>query len=173
MTLHPNIVCQCLSNNNIILCGRLSGGFGVVLNPYIYVEYDSSGNLNTSIGSGGIVSYTGTVYGNFGYETSISLSNNHLIFAGDYGTNVLVTKYDTSGIFDNTFGTNGISTNILGFPTSSILQSDGKIIIAGNIDDPITSINTFMISRINNNGELDITFGQNGGTITPFDKYIQ
>lgn len=153
------------SNNNIILAGREAGIGGLAPpNPNIYVQYNSNGVLNTSIGTGGIVSYPSLTNGNQGYRTILSLSNNYLIFAADSENDILITKYDTTGNLDISFGINGVSIFPAGNPTSSILQSDGKIIIGGILND------IFMILRINSIGVLDNTFGTNGITTTSFDS---
>lgn len=154
------------SNNNIILGGRSSGGLGVVPNPYIFCEYDTSGNINTLIGDSGVVSYNGIATGNTGYESIISLPDKYLFF-GDSDANTLITKYNTDATLD-------LSSNIIGYTSSSILQSDGKIVVAGYIYDINTDIDNFIVSRINVYGELDNTFGQNGSTITSFpDQYYK
>jgi uncharacterized delta-60 repeat protein len=79
------------------------------------------------------------------------------------------------GDLDSTFGINGIaSTSILtsdDYCRSSAVQSDGKIIAAGN-----TIVNGFLntgilIVRFNSNGAFDNTFGTNGIVSTKIGTY--
>jgi uncharacterized delta-60 repeat protein len=81
----------------------------------------------------------------------------------------ILTRYNSDGTLDNSFGEGGIKylpieTDILGiaYAKSLYLQPDGKIIIAGNIDYD------FGILRVNPNGDLDYTFGENGMVRTDF-----
>ncbi|MDF1676390.1 MAG: hypothetical protein P1U44_11805, partial [Vicingaceae bacterium] len=77
------------------------------------------------------------------------------------------------GTIDSTFGVNGIVvTDINGFNSSanySSIQSDGKIILTGSIDN--ISNQDFATVRYNNNGTLDNSFGQNGIVITDINGF--
>jgi len=86
------------------------------------------------------------------------------------------TNAQMSGDLDTTFGTNGkVSTNFgQGDFTinSQIIQSDGKILLCGQIDN--SSVYYGFIIRLNTDGSLDSTFNTNGKTINEtiegFDK---
>ena len=80
-----------------------------------------------------------------------------------------VVRYDTNGTLDNTFGTGGmvIAGGNDWHATSIVLQSDGKIVVAGSADlSPSAyasnNVYEFGLYRFNNNGTLDKSFGQNG-----------
>ncbi len=75
-------------------------------------------------------------------------------------------RYNTDGTFDTSFGING---QINARPGSSCslgdiaLQSDGKIIVGGNVFDTTTNNRGgFLLIRYLPNGKLDSTFGNNG-----------
>lgn len=78
--------------------------------------------------------------------------------------------YAQSVVLDNSFGLGGISTldvgNIEEYGESVALQSDGKIILAGWDDEGINR--NFVITRFDSDGELDLTFGNNGITVVDF-----
>ncbi len=67
-----------------------------------------------------------------------------------------INRYNADGTIDNSFGTNGKVDNIVGNGASVVVQSDGKIIVAG------ASGTAFFIARYNSNGTLDNTYGDNG-----------
>jgi uncharacterized delta-60 repeat protein len=75
-----------------------------------------------------------------------------------------VTRYNTNGSLDNTFGIAGVaSANINGFTaqtTDLIIQPDGKILVSGYYNDGI--YDNGLLMRYNTNGTLDNTFGVAG-----------
>lgn len=78
-----------------------------------------------------------------------------------------LAKYTNAGALDNSFGTNGIvkfndAATINNYYFALALQSDGKILVAGNNRDNITLVNTYWIRRYNADGSPDNTFGTNG-----------
>lgn len=92
-----------------------------------------------------------------------------VIIAGTYQASVI--RYKINGEPDSSFGIAGRFTSAFNTgtrPMDIALQSNGKIIIAGNQIDPNTSLNCFMAMRLNSNGTLDASFGNNGRTIFSF-----
>jgi uncharacterized delta-60 repeat protein len=81
------------------------------------------------------------------------------------------------GSLDPTFGTNGIVITDLGSNTDSgnavILQSDGKIIMAGSaqLDAANPFHRTPIIVRYHSNGTVDTSFGAGGGIITEVGSF--
>jgi uncharacterized delta-60 repeat protein len=62
---------------------------------------------------------------------------------------------------DPTYGVNGIAhLNDINNIESAILQNDGKLVVGGYASD------NFAVSRLNNNGTIDTSFGVNGYAIT-------
>lgn len=98
-------------------------------------------------------------------------SNDKIVYAGDVisGTDrdSMVIRLTADGLPDTTFGIDG--RIVLPFsPLDDYLnavavQTDGKIIVAGNVSPTAGSTNTdFLIARLNENGSLDASFGTNG-----------
>jgi uncharacterized delta-60 repeat protein len=79
-------------------------------------------------------------------------------------------RYMPNGTIDQTFGTRGLATvafanNDLTTVYGAALQSDGKIIVAGNVENPTSD--AFALIRLEPNGSLDTGFGSGGRVTTP------
>jgi uncharacterized delta-60 repeat protein len=76
-----------------------------------------------------------------------------------------------SGLLDSEFGTNGIVTTKVGGDndqvTSVAIQTDGKIVVAGNVYKNAGPKYSFVVVRYTTNGILDTTFGTNGIATKP------
>lgn len=139
----------------------------------VLVCYNIDGSIDYTFGSDG----NGRVYCDQGTNdtfTSLRILNNGKILAvgNSYVDNnklddILMVQYSAAGLIDNTFGINGIvltdyCTNDYG--NSFAIQQDNKIVVAGgSIGCP-----TFVLSRYNENGTLDNSFGNSGILTTDF-----
>ena len=99
-------------------------------------------------------------------------NNGNIVSAGYYlqggvgstQRQLTLTKTDKNGILDNTFATNGKVTTAIGHsehPEYIVIQSDGKIIVAGSVNFTGGGVGGFVV-RYNSNGSLDATFANNG-----------
>jgi len=84
---------------------------------------------------------------------------------------IALSRTNTDGSLDTTFGTNGKVVSDLGQDYSkiknAIVQQDGKILVSCQIGT-FGNSNEYAIIRYNNNGSLDTTFGNNGKTATGY-----
>jgi len=93
------------------------------------------------------------------------------------GEDFVVTRYNTDGLLDNSFGKGGkVRTDFPGLaavPSSVVIQSDGKIVVAGGAFPLFTFLGNFEVVRYNPNGSLDTSFGEGGivTTIFPAGSY--
>jgi uncharacterized delta-60 repeat protein len=72
------------------------------------------------------------------------------------------------GDLDPSFGTNGRSiTTGAGSGTSVALQANGKIVVAGGLEDGARILHS-SVARYRADGSLDTSFGTNGVVVTPF-----
>ena len=78
----------------------------------------------------------------------------------------VLVRYNSNGSLDPSFGNGGIVVAALSpFSESAndlALQSDGKIIVVGNIYSPVAQSIDFSVARFNQNGTLDTSFGISG-----------
>lgn len=87
-------------------------------------------------------------------------------FSGDRITDMEIIRFNTNGSIDTDFGENGATFAEFGNHESLardiILQSDGKIVIAGNTTYNFSDNNDFALARFTTTGSLDSSFGENG-----------
>jgi uncharacterized delta-60 repeat protein len=81
-----------------------------------------------------------------------------------------VARFLPNGSLDSTFGNGGAAmtafTNFINVPNAVVIQPDGKIVVAGEMQSSDGSIDRFAVARFNPNGTLDTTFGS-GGQVAP------
>jgi uncharacterized delta-60 repeat protein len=89
-----------------------------------------------------------------------------------------LTKLDSNLNVDITFGKNGysfIKPTILNYSTNAIaIQSDGKIILVGDVYEYPSNLQTFkqFTTRFNQNGTIDTTFGNRGTVIESINNAV-
>ena len=158
---------------NVLYNGRMyfnnQTGFGVV-------RYNQNGSIDTSFNPGaGFGSGGGVITGfgsSFPYGGAFALaiqSNGEIVLAGVAGNatfnggqapsqfnsaSFALARYTTSGQLDTSFGTNGtvittIGQNNISFVIALSIQSDGKIVAAGNSGPPARNdlIDNFEVAR--------------------------
>jgi uncharacterized delta-60 repeat protein len=85
----------------------------------------------------------------------------------DVNKNFALVRYSSNGTLDTTFGERGrVSTNMGSHYDEArgmAIQADGKIILAGFIEDVHEH---FAVARYDINGNLDSSFGHHGKVIT-------
>jgi uncharacterized delta-60 repeat protein len=132
-----------------------TGGTGIVL-----LRYNTNGTLDTGFAApNGFV--TATIGpGSAGDTCALALRGTNIIVAGASSDgNVFLSRYDTNGALDTTFGTIGVTRTSIGTTAVSpalAFQSTGNIIlVSGNSSDQV-------VLRYTANGTLDTNFGTNG-----------
>jgi uncharacterized delta-60 repeat protein len=89
------------------------------------------------------------------------------------GQSLSAARYNAAGSLDNSFGQKGKSVvrlfpNAIFSVTAAVLQTDGKIVVAGSQKNPVNSLTNIVICRLNANGNLDTSFGQGGKDLPKF-----
>src|SRR5271167_562719 len=168
------------SNGKIVVAGTIpsalntlvSGGITFVDNQtgFGVVRYNSSGSVDTSFNPGGGIGSGGGVITGFGNSfpagSAFALaiqSNGDIVVAGQAGngnqqftsSSFVLARYTTTGRLDTTFGSNGtvittLSQGPISFVSALVLQSDGKIVAAGNTGTAVQQgsyLNNFAIAR--------------------------
>ncbi|MBC8124370.1 MAG: hypothetical protein H7X70_01430 [Candidatus Kapabacteria bacterium] len=143
---------------------------GNTQNDVALIRYHSNGSLDTSFGTGGVV--TTSISGGGDVTNGIAIqSDGKFVLVGYSGIfpnyDVLLVRYSEDGALDESFGTGGtVLTNIgaKGDQGHAVaIQSDGKIVVAGNYDNGTNS--DIVLVRYTENGKLDSSF-HNDGIVT-------
>jgi len=170
-----------LTNGKILLSGNsnnvpLSGTY----KQHVQILINNDGTIDSNFGT------NGKIYTNFNtnntqsINSAVLLNDGKILLAGSIMENTstqsdfFVSRINSNGSLDLNFGDNGkriISFNELSNnqPSSDYInsmkqQSDGKIIVSGYSYNA-NQINNFALARLNSDGTLDSTFGQNGKII--------
>lgn len=152
------------SDGKIVVSSSLNTpyGFSPADNVIGITRFGSNGLIDPTFGTNGHIINTDSK----SFETEL-LGYSDDKFIINYNSSNLIgatVKYTANGSFDNSFGINGIVTDSV-FYKDMILQSDGKIVKGGNVD------NQFYITRFNVNGSIDTTFGISGSINTPINSF--
>lgn len=149
----------------------LDSGKFLCTNGLFLMRFDSLGFADAAFGSGGNISYPTPPGINFFYNSrSVLRSDGKIIstaaaYSGiNNDKNATFLCYDTLGLIDSTYGSNGFYKDnnfVIGSDAPLlILQSDDKVVTAQAI-----SGNDIILARYLTNGSLDSTFGVNGYTM--------
>ena len=158
------------TDGKILLAGE---GYITSNRKVCVVRYNTDGTLDASFGAGGIAIH---VIG-CGEERTRAIAlqaDGKIIVAGYFNEGIddqtFVTRFNSDGTVDNTFGNNGTATlDIAGnddqFWTLYILP-DGKI-LAGGTTDPADDPDYLLVKYLSD-GTLDNSFGSNGMALNNF-----
>jgi uncharacterized delta-60 repeat protein len=160
------------SDGKIILSGNT---YVAPSEDFAVARYNTDGSLDATFGTGGKV--TTDIGGNTNDDayTMIIQSDGKILLlggvAGGASTDYALVRYNTDGSLDASFGSGGkVTTDIrtlsIDFAVGMALQSDGKILTAGNSAAAGSGGNfDFAVVRYNTDGSLDTSFGS-GGKVT-------
>jgi uncharacterized delta-60 repeat protein len=142
-------------------------------------RFTAGGQTDTTFGKGaGVINlaYPGPT------QIAVQASGKILVAAGEPARLVFqaqpapqpgsITRYNSNGTIDKTFGSLGTVASVAS-ASALVLQSDGKIVIAGSLTSKLNAPATandvgFGIVRYRSNGTLDKSFGTNGIAIVDF-----
>jgi len=115
-----------------------------------------------------------------GQDTAIQRDGKIVVVGDSYGINTpdfAVARYNANGSLDTSFGESGrviTRFNGTGAATAVTVQSDGKILVAGNADillpGETNGLSHVALVRYNANGSLDTSFGEAGKVLTRFSQ---
>ena len=135
----------------------------------------ADGDLDPTFGIGGMVTTDLKRSTDIANAVAVQVDGKLVVVGTSYKQNdysdedFVVTRYNTNGTLDNTFGVGGkVRTDFPGLaavPSSVVIQTDGKIVVAGGAFPLFTFLGNFEVVRYNSNGSLDTSFG-NGGIVT-------
>lgn len=134
-----------------------------VAGDFALIRLNENGTFDNSFGNNGIVIAS---TGGSDVSTSILIADDgKILLAGDSDGDFSVAKFNADGTLDTSFGANGWSITIFDDSSSFIqqiaFQNDGKIVMGGFA---VNSVGRYQMAaaRINADGTLDNSFGNNG-----------
>ena len=167
-----------LQQDQKIVVAGYSRSYTSIVDGYDFnvVRYSTNGVPDVSFGNNGIIAAK--------FDSSNDICSKVLIQPDDkiitigvkktypFGTAgkelIAISRTNTDGSLDTTFGTDGKAVSDLGQDYSvinnAIVQQDGKILVSCETATFGNSSEYFLI-RYNNNGSLDTSFGNNGKTM--------
>lgn len=163
------------TNGTIIVAGSadIAG-----LPQFVVARYTSTGQLDGGFGAGG-VSKTSFTAGYSQARALTVLNDGSIVVAGmasnfsDGINNFAAVHYFANGAFDSSFGSSGWAIVSLGGDNqaadSVVLQSDGKLVLAGEYYNSTTDAADFALTRLTSSGALDTSFGNSGTVLTDFN----
>ncbi len=149
----------------------VAGGSG---STFALARYNANGSLDTTFDGDGKL--TTTFGGTSSAAYGVAIQSDGKIVAAGYSLSATnnqdfaLARYNTDGSLDTSFDGDGKLTTDFGsffdFAFSVAIQSDGKIVAAGNSGAGNTQ--DFALARYNTNGSLDTSFDVDGKVTTSF-----
>jgi len=145
----------------------------------LMARFTSSGQLDTTFGSGGLVNLANQGPNTSAAPTQIAVETNGkiLVASGSVAPTPLVQagiigRYNSNGSLDTTFATAG-TTAAVASTSALLLESNGKIVVAGSITSklnapPASNDVGFGVVRYSSSGVVDKTFGTGGVAVADF-----
>ncbi|HYV90130.1 MAG TPA: T9SS type A sorting domain-containing protein [Chitinophagales bacterium] len=123
--------------------------------------FSQAGMLDSTFGINGI---SNCLPGGAGYSVAIQ-TDGKIVVGGVENGDFAVARFESSGLLDSTFSSDGVVVVNLGPPgfLKVAIQSDGKILESG------TDGSLFGLARFNTDGTLDNSFSGNGTVLTSFN----
>ncbi len=163
------------ADGKIVIAGNSCGATNDALTcDILLIRINANGTLDKSFGSGGKTLLGDPGVADLGNSIAIQ-ANGRIVLGGGSGTyyagavhpHFMVARFLNNGSIDRSFGSGGkVTIDTLGNTSevhSILLQSDGKILAAGNATVPFDSVT---LARYNGDGSLDPSFGDAGLVIT-------
>jgi uncharacterized delta-60 repeat protein len=150
----------------VVSAGLESPSYG---NQYI-LRFNPDGTPETNFGINGKLVLSGMIVFPFTRVNIVVLPDDHLLVTSMSSTSsdLIMARLSATGVPDNTFGVNSRVTIKIPAPlytgtyaTSVISLADGSIMVAGYIADS-TGYSRPMIVKLTSNGQLDMTFSDDG-----------
>jgi uncharacterized delta-60 repeat protein len=158
------------SNGRIVVAGTDTG----VNQDVAVVRYLANGQLDTSFDGDGrnFINFFGGA--DFAGAVKVQPDNKIIVVGGSQQPGsyrrFVLTRFNSNGSFDSTFGTGGQATADFGadaWAKDVELTADGKYVVGGWLDTDTTGEEAkpdFTVARFNANGLLDASFGTAGRT---------
>jgi uncharacterized delta-60 repeat protein len=154
------------SQSRIVLAGALChyDDIGLTGCQVALARHEPDGTPDGSFGAGGTI--TLKCQRRCGAESVATDSQDRIVIASTNGGPASLTRYDTGGSLDHSFGDGGkVKTDLRVSPGRSIaIDSQDRIVVAGSVGG------VFSIARYESNGTLDPSFGVGGVATAEFRR---
>jgi uncharacterized delta-60 repeat protein len=133
-------------DGKIIVNGENRNSANIVASSSI-VRYNANGTLDNAFGANGIVRITESQSSSIAKALAIQ-QNGKILTAGERNGTFALSRYNSDGTIDASFGTNGVVITPIGnYPeydaiVSIALQTDGKIVAVGSVKSFATGLGT-------------------------------
>ena len=144
----------------------------------VFTASANPADLDSTFGSGGkvISSPDGT---NTSWANSMALqADGKIVMVGGGGSPsaFIIARYNPDGSLDTDFGTNGFALIHFSDPSRALdvaIQSDGKIVVAGDFANPMMGgSSNLCVARLNSDGTHDMTFDGDGKVAVLFPSLL-
>ncbi|HEX3356785.1 MAG TPA: hypothetical protein VHS31_07435 [Tepidisphaeraceae bacterium] len=143
------------SDGKTVVAGSIQGANS---RDFLVVRYTTAGKLDTTFDGDGIATTDFSGHQDGGDKIAID-SQGRIVVAGGSNGDIALVRYLSNGKLDTSFnGTGKLATNIKGFASGLAIQSDGKIVVAGNNG----AGGGIVALRLNSSGSFDTSFSGDG-----------
>lgn len=162
------------ADGKIVTAGTAPSKY-VMPSSFALHRYNTDGSLDCTFGSGGTVLTNPYGDGHDSGASAVTIQTDGKIVAAGTLQSLALARYNTDGSLDPMFGTGGIVTTDPsrsgGFGrVTAILQSDGKLVLAGQASNEQHPA-SMALARFNGDGSLDTTFGTGGIVMTDMNRF--
>jgi uncharacterized delta-60 repeat protein len=153
-------------DGKIVAAGRVTGTGSI---DVAVVRLLNDGSYDNSFDGDGKASFDINGTDDFGYSLDLQADGKIVIGGSTQGatTDMLFVRLNTDGSLDNSFNITGKKIIDLGFNEMGyrvIVQTDGKILLGGRQNTALFQ-SYFFVTKLNNNGTEDQSFGTTGTAI--------
>ncbi len=150
------------ASGRVVIVGSASdSNFVVRLSP--------DGAVDTSFGTNGIITFP-HVTATESWNEAVVITGDRIVVAGgrgdgDLSDRITLTRFDDQGRLDTSYGAAGtveITLSAMSYPAAMVTDQFDRTTVAG------VSEGQFVITRVDQTGQLDTTFGSQGITLISF-----
>lgn len=137
---------------------------GIIIVCNSFFLFSQAGILDSSFNGNGLV-VTGTSNGVHDNGRAVLVQDDgKIVLAGITEGRIGLIRYNEDGSLDDSFGSNGIVLTTYGndniWGVGAAIQNDHKILVGGQVST--SSSSKFSVARYNQDGTLDLSFGNDG-----------
>ncbi|MEU6950807.1 calcium-binding protein, partial [Streptomyces sp. NPDC046316] len=141
----------------------VGGEVGTTRFDFMLMRYNADGSLDTTFSGNGMVR---TDFGAYESAEEVAVqADGKIVAMGNTDADAAVARYLANGTLDTSFGGDGRVTTAGGAARDGVVQSDGRILVAGRGG---ATGGDFGLIRYNPDGALDPGFGTGGRVTTSF-----